>query len=213
MSTAEQIAWADAWQAFEAVRAEQEAYDRIIWMPAYEAMELGGSKIPANVNAEMERLVDARCKADDAIIAAAAPDLAAAVWKLEYTRERWADCAEWPEAWWAHIMGDFRRLQTQDPATKQQQWQRNFAAWRLARQRVDNWSGADDAPKEVCDVEADAWRRMLDTPAPNLAALKTKLEQLLKVEHAVDATSAWDAREVRQTLADLADLIKPEPAA
>jgi len=104
-------AWATAWATFEKVRAESEAYDRDHWQPAYDAAQAGGPDIPAPVEAEMQRLIDARDEADDAIISTPAPDLAAAIWKLEYTRERRADCdGQLPNDWWQAIVSDLRRL-------------------------------------------------------------------------------------------------------
>lgn len=206
MSSSYQDAWDKAWHAFEVVRAEVETYDRAVWRPAYVAAQAGGPPIPKHIDASMQRLVDAQCQAADAIIATPAPDLTAAIWKLDYARERWADCADLPQDWWQAIMGDLRRLEStsQDPQTT---WRNNLEAWQLAHKNFHAWQGPDDVSDELCDAETEAWREMLDTPAPDRAALRMKLEQLLKIDSGLSATNAWDADEVRQTIADVARLL------
>jgi hypothetical protein len=101
--------WATAWAAFEAARAEDEDFDRKVWRPANDSHEAGGPAIPAYVNKEMERLMAARHEAENAIMATPASDLAAAIWKLEYARER-QDGEELPHDWWQAVMGDLHRL-------------------------------------------------------------------------------------------------------
>lgn len=206
MSSIYQDAWDKAWHAFEVVRAEVETYDRAVWRPAYDAAQAGGPPIPKHIDASMQRLVDAQCQADEAIIATPAPDLTTAIWKLDYARERWADCEDLPQDWWKAIMSDLHRLETavQAPQTT---WRNNLEAWQLAHKQFHEWRGPDDVPSDLCDTETATWRKMLDTPAPDLPALRIKLEQLLKVDGGVKATNAWDADEVRQTIADVARLL------
>lgn len=86
-------------------------------------------------------------------------------------------------------------------------WRNNLEAWQLAHKNFHAWQGPDDVSDELCDAETEAWREMLDTPAPDRAALRMKLEQLLKIDSGLSATNAWDADEVRQTIADVARLL------
>lgn len=209
MDSTYQAEWDKAWRAFEIVRAEDATYDRVIWRPAHEAAHAGGPPIPAHVSAEMQRRIDALCAAEDAIIKVPAPNLAAAIWKLDFGRERWADCEDLPEDWWKAIMSDLRRLEATVPDAHAT-WRASLTAWQQARQAHHEWQGPDDMPEDLCARENAAWRKMLDTPSPDLPALRMKLEQLLKIERCVNATNAWDAAEVRQTLADIANLL-PAP--
>lgn len=103
-------AWATAMQAFEARRAEEDAYHRAAWRPAYHASKAGGPNIPDHVDAEMERLVDARCDAEDTLIATPAPALSAVIWKMEYAQKCWEDFDGWPDDWWTAVMSDLHRL-------------------------------------------------------------------------------------------------------
>lgn len=93
------------------------------------------------------------------------------------------------------------------PAANRAAWDAALADWRKAHKNLYDWRGPEDVPSSICDAETATWRRMLDTPAPDRAALKVKLDQLLKVEECVDCTNAWDADEVRQTMADVARLL------
>lgn len=102
--------WQMAMRRFEQARAAETAFDIRVWMPAYEACEMDECPIPDDVDAELTRLTDLRCLAEDALIATAAPNLPAAIWKIEYARDRWADCDDWPQSWWQHVMMDLTRL-------------------------------------------------------------------------------------------------------
>lgn len=103
-------AWDGAKAAFEAARQAEASYDGAVWWPAFYAAEKGGARTPDDIDAEGERLTDVRCAAEDTLIATPAPDLPAAIWKIEYARKRWEDCVDWPETWWAAVLGDLRRF-------------------------------------------------------------------------------------------------------
>lgn len=102
--------WNAAQAAFESARKAEDDYDRATWRPAYHAAESGGPSIPDDIDAHAERLTDARCAAEEVLIAAPAPDLPAAIWKIEYARKRWEEFSDWPATWWAAVMGDLHRL-------------------------------------------------------------------------------------------------------
>lgn len=69
----------------------------------------------------------------------------------------------------------------------------------------------DEKAERLGDALADAQRRLLDMPAPDLAALRWKLDRVLALEHADDEDGgnipAWSHSYVRQTLADIARLL------
>jgi hypothetical protein len=103
-------AWNAAKAVFDACRAEEVAYDQAVWMPAYNASDSKGRQIPDHRDAEMERLMDARGDAEDALMVTAAPDLTAVIWKMEYANKRWEDFCGWPDDWWNAVINDLRRF-------------------------------------------------------------------------------------------------------
>jgi hypothetical protein len=86
-------------------------------------------------------------------------------------------------------------------------WNAALAEWRAARHALETWHGSDEVSDQLCDVEIVAWRKMLNTPSPDRAALKVKLDELLRVERGIDCTNSWEGRDVRQTIADVARLL------
>lgn len=97
--------WQKAMARFEAAQAAERAYESEIWDPAYTAGHLSDE-----IDAELVRLMDRRCEAEEALIATPAPQLSAVVWKIEYARARWAEFEGWPENWWRHVLMDLSRL-------------------------------------------------------------------------------------------------------
>jgi len=93
------------------------------------------------------------------------------------------------------------------PTTNRSAWETALAEWRAARHELENWHGSDVVSDQLCDVEIVAWRKMLDTPAPDSAALKVKLDELLHVERGIDCTNSWEGCDVRQTMVDVARLL------
>ena len=102
--------WVAVMCRFQAARAAEVSYDHATWRPAYRAERSGGPNIPAAVDAEMERLTEARCEAEEEVISTPAADLRGAIWKLKYARRRWDAFEEWPSDWWSKIMVDLSRL-------------------------------------------------------------------------------------------------------
>lgn len=102
--------WDAAQVAFEIARETEDSHHRSAWLPRYESAERGGPPIPDAIEAEAERLTEVRCAAEDVLIATPAPDLPAAIWKIEYARKRWEGFDDWPATWWTAVMGDLRRL-------------------------------------------------------------------------------------------------------
>lgn len=102
--------WQIAMHRFDAARAAETAYDNQVWMPAYQAAEMDANPIADAIDAELNRLTDLRCEAEEQIIAMPSPHLSGVVWKMEYARVRWEDFDSWPDAWWSSILGDMARL-------------------------------------------------------------------------------------------------------
>lgn len=103
-------AWETQTSALSAAQAAEDAYDRLIWTPANAVTD---GKASAEIEAEMQRLQDARCDLEDQTVATSAPTLTAAIWKIDYARKRWSDFEDWPPAWWEAVMADLRRLDGQ----------------------------------------------------------------------------------------------------
>jgi len=102
--------WAAAMKCFNEALAAETAYDRSIWSPAYHVQENGGREISAHVHAEYDRLLDARCEAEETLILTPAQHLSGVIWKIDYARQRWEEFTDWPEDWWDAIMGDLQRF-------------------------------------------------------------------------------------------------------
>lgn len=102
--------WLMAMQRFEQARAAENTFDTQIWSPAYTLSDLDDLPIPAAIDDELTRLTELRSAAEEALIATPSPDLSAAIWKIEYARERWADFATWPDEWWQHVLMDLSRF-------------------------------------------------------------------------------------------------------
>ncbi|SEQ47526.1 hypothetical protein [Sphingobium sp. YR768] len=110
MTKVDRTAWDAALEQYTAARYAEDTFDRHTWTPAYEREKSGKSKIPDRVSEKMDRLTDVRCDAEDRLIATASPTLSAAIWKIEYARNRWADFVDWPDDWWISVMTDLRRF-------------------------------------------------------------------------------------------------------
>lgn len=106
----DRTAWTRVKKGFEAARAAEKAYDEAVWGPAFERWRGDENVIPDHVDAEMDRLQEARCDYEDVIIATPAPDLSQVIWKIDYARERWQYSVGWPDDWWAAVMADLHRL-------------------------------------------------------------------------------------------------------
>jgi hypothetical protein len=149
-----------------------------------------------------------------ALITTPAPDLAAVAEKIDLGRSEGAFTADrQADQMMLCISDDIRRIaglpcsRAKSAEEAPPAWEAALAEWKLAHKRFHDWHGPDDVSHELCDAETAAWRKMLDTPAPDRAALKFKLDQLLNVERGVDCTNSWEGREVHQTMADVARLL------
>ncbi|MEZ5713424.1 MAG: hypothetical protein R3E11_12440 [Sphingobium sp.] len=102
--------WQSALAVYEIAEEAETSYERDVWTPSYDVAVNGGPNIPDHVDAEIERLASIRCDAEEQLITTSAPNLSAVIWKIEYARKRWKDFEDWPDAWWAAVLGDLRHL-------------------------------------------------------------------------------------------------------
>lgn len=108
--------WDTVKAAFEAALALEQQFDEIYVAPTVVTTERGPERsaqcnaVPRWVWEASERLTDARCDAEEALIFFPAPDLAGALWKIEYARPRWEAMEDWPECWWSAVLADLRRF-------------------------------------------------------------------------------------------------------
>lgn len=107
---ADRMTWADAFERWQAARVAEDEYDEAFWTPAYCVSEAGGPAIPQAVNAEIDRLQDARLDAEEALVLTPAPNMPAVLTKIERSRKRWEDFTGWPDIWWDAVLCDLRRL-------------------------------------------------------------------------------------------------------
>jgi len=103
------LAWTTALDRYHEACAAERAYDQLVWSPASEMAALEGEGTPSDVDTEMERLQDARCDAEDAMVEVPAPDVGAVITKIEAYRRRW-DGFEWSDDQWGPILADLHRL-------------------------------------------------------------------------------------------------------
>ena len=89
-------------------------------------------------------------------------------------------------------------------------WIRARDAWLAAEATHAAWQASDDAPPALAKASGVTWHAMLETPAPDLAALRFKLAAMLEIEPAVDAMEGWSGAVVRPVLCDLVRLMPAE---
>ena len=107
--------WSVLKAAFDAALALERQFDdqyvdAVVVSEAVEERRAQTDRVPEWVWPVSERLTDARNDAEEALIVYPAPDLSAALWKIEYADERWRHTAGMPDAWWSAIVADLRRL-------------------------------------------------------------------------------------------------------
>lgn len=110
LQNAGKAAWATVLCAYRNARAAEDNYDELVWTPAYHTDESGGPAIPAEVNAEIERLQEVRIEAEDALVLTPAPTLSDVLLKIETARRRWEGFGDWPDDWWDAVLSDLRGM-------------------------------------------------------------------------------------------------------
>ena len=104
------ILWEHSMQRFLAARIAEIEYDEAVFIPAHERWEATKERVPDEIDNEGERLTDARCEAEDALIHTPTNDAANVRWKLAYCRIRYEDFCDFPDDWWQAIYADLERI-------------------------------------------------------------------------------------------------------
>lgn len=102
-------------------RAAEEQYDAAYWRPAYDLNAVDKTPIPAEIDAEIERLQDVRCNLEEQLIKTPADGLADVAFKVELTHKRWEGFYP-PDEWNAAILADLAALQTRFAEAWLDQW-------------------------------------------------------------------------------------------
>ncbi|HWW56385.1 MAG TPA: hypothetical protein VN047_05800 [Sphingopyxis sp.] len=110
------ILWEHSMQRFLIARIAEVEYDDAVFIPACDVQEAGGGAVPDEIIAATERLTDARCDAEDALILTPTNDAANVRWKLAYCRIRYEDFCDFPDDWWQAIYADLERIATERAA-------------------------------------------------------------------------------------------------
>lgn len=97
-------------QCFLAARIAEVEYDDAVFVPAHEAWEAGGDPVSGEIIVQTEKLTDARCDAEEALILTPTNDAANVRWKLAYCRVRCEDFCDFPDDWWDAINADLDRI-------------------------------------------------------------------------------------------------------
>lgn len=118
--------------------------------------------------------------------------------------EHWRHFLEGEGKWW--FAPDAERRKAEVRATLD-----SVQAFRDAKKQHDHDSGMDAANERweaLAQRERDALKSLLDTPAPDLAALRWKLDFLMVDTGEPDGDMpGWSADYFRQALADIARLL------
>lgn len=105
------ILWEHSMQCFLAARIAEVEYDDSTFGPACDQFDYKkGQRVPDDIVAEAERLTEARCDAEEALILTPTNDAAKVRWKLAYSRLRWQDFCDFPDDWWEAIHADLERI-------------------------------------------------------------------------------------------------------
>lgn len=168
--------WDTVKAAFDAALALERQFDDMYVGPTVVTTERGPERsaqchaVPRWVWEASERLTDARCDAEEALIFFPAPDLAAALWKIEYARPRWEAMEDWPECWWSAVLADLRRFVADPPYDLAQRAGRASSggqhfAWHLGRRRrIADRAVVGDRTKDMGGARVGARRHACESP-------------------------------------------------
>lgn len=184
-----------AWEA--AIAAYSEAkQDTSVAGAAHDAAE-GTDAFPA-IEAEYWRKVDAQSQRGDELIRTPAPDASAAAIKLQVAQ---LEHGETLPGWaFAEVYADLRRIGGKVTCDE---WARLVAAEREAFAAMMQ---SDDS-EAATDRWAVASNAMMSHPAPDLAALRLKLDRLFPSDEDGGSTNSWAWRYAGQTIRDIRRLL------
>ena len=110
------------------------------------------------------------------------------------------------KAWSDFLASEGKLWWSGDPERRKERYRAaldSVQAFRDAEARHDRETGMDKADQrweELGERVSDAEAALMNLPAPDLAALRWKLDQALRIDG--DSTPCWSAEYVRQTVAD-----------
>jgi hypothetical protein len=149
--------WQELHLDYEQARDAADEYDRTVWTPDYERAEAGGPEITDFVIAEMERLIEIRSVAEDALMDWPSPD--AGAFAIKYLVARGA--IRKSDRWDVILEDDARRLAA--PSPLHELLAQRDALLRAVNHRAGPMPGevADGLIAAACAIE----RTILKTPA------------------------------------------------
>lgn len=185
--------WDVATDHYKQLLAQEVAYDVAFWRPAYHVSNNGGAPIPADVDAAMERLQEARLTAQDEMIALPAPSLEDVSYKIEILHDRW-EGFEWSDEVWAPIKADLSRLavefkkvvaalantpagRSDSPVAKHTRIRRS-QDWRAAVTALNKENESGDTSDEAFDRAGAAFANAMGCRVASLDEFREKLELL-----------------------------------
>jgi hypothetical protein len=182
-ATADRSDWDAAMRAYQLAKAEDEAFDPTYW-PIHNAWEAGR------------------------------PSMNAIDWKrlnpVPGNKEHIARIADLGKLWHRYLDGEGKWWWAGDPEKSKAEFRAaldSVQAFRDAEERHDRESGLDEANERYEDLGERvnlAQEALMGMAAPDLAALRWKLDQL---HDPGGDMPAWSAYFVRQTFADIARLL------
>ena len=110
------------------------------------------------------------------------------------------------KAWSDFLASEGKLWRSSNPERRKERYRAaldNVQAFRAAEAHHDQETGMDVADQRweaLGERVNDAEAALMDLPAPDLAALRWKLDQALRIDG--DSTPCWSAEYVRQTIAD-----------
>ena len=109
-ATPDYSAWDAAVNALHTANDALRTFDNEVWEPAYAWGQRNGRNLSTALNDEMTRLADLQLAAEQKVCATPAPDMNAAIWKIEYAGNLVDEIEEWSERWWDSAKADLLRL-------------------------------------------------------------------------------------------------------
>lgn len=193
LSLADIANWDAAVLLYQQRLAQEVAYDVAHWRPAYRTSNDGGPSIPADVNAAMERLQDARREAEDGMVALPAPSLEDVSYKIGILRETW-EGFEWSDEVWAPIEADLDRLAAEPKKVAallgnktSERPESNIAKhirflrsrdWRAAVEALNTENNSGETTDEAFDRAGAAFSHAMGCRVTTLDEFREKLELL-----------------------------------
>ena len=210
--------WTDLRNVFEKALAAETAFDDGIYAEAIRRKREDGTAVDDRLADLSDMLTDVRVDAEEAMALMPAPDLAAAVFKIEYARKRWRNCDDWPDEWWAAVLSDLRRfagaekgviqLPPLEEVTGRAEWIQ-AEGWYRALVDVEIEGMPEEVRSAIDHALCLTMNHLVEAaPAPDVDALILKMEIARDCSDAGMPSQWWDVLE-----ADVERLVGRAPPA